>query len=121
MNLNSKAIIKKMTFTMIVKFSLKLIDIILHFMVIMKFPPAALGLNLIINYLAYFHRFVNNSFIRPAANRRAETINPAIWVANSQNLVCSQDDPRTVHYLPLAPRFHPHLLLYLLGSPGICH
>ena len=72
---------------MLVKFILKLVDIFLQFKVIMKFAPAVMGLNLIINYLAYFHRFVTVSFIKPAANRRAETINQEIWISNSQNMV----------------------------------
>lgn len=91
-----------MTFTMGVKFALKLTEMVIHFAVVVGFAPEVMGLNLIVRYLAYFHTFLYNQFIRPVALRRAESSDAALWLVNAKNLVRSPDRHRPVHH----PRLH---------------
>lgn len=105
---------RQMTFTMGIKFALKLAEIVLHFIVVIKFAPAVMGLNMIIRYLAYFHTFIFASCIRPAAVRRAETVDLTVWMANSHNLVNSTAPPRTRNNHDFRTHFNTDFLLHLL-------
>jgi hypothetical protein len=87
MSVDTKSMMQKLTFAMVTKILIKGLENVLHFMIIREISPESYGKFSLIGYMVNFHRYIAYNCIRPAALKRAETLESKTLIQSSHNLV----------------------------------